>query len=712
MAQQSRAATSAAEGVAPTDLFDMVAEGVAHAVDVPIVTIVRYELDGTATVCSTFPAEFALLPAGTRLPLDRTTVTAPVGDGSAAVRVDDYSRLDDEIAAAIRDAGVRSTVGVPIVVAGRRWGSMAVWSTAPEPLPEDTPARLARFTALLATAIANAESLESLGRLADEQAALRRVATLVARGASPAEVFAAVADELAQHLNVLNAGLLRFEADGTGYVVAVRYAPGITGMPVTGERIPLAGDDVAATVLRTGRPARIDDHADTAGPEAERIRAAGVSSIVGVPIVVDGRLWGAAIVGSRAPEPMPPDTEARIAGFADLVATAIANAATRAELQASRDEVSVLAEQQAALRRVATLVARGADPSEVFAAVVVEIAHRLRTGHSAVYRYADDALVPLAVSHEDGLQPLTKGLRLRLEGNALAARVLATGCAARIDRNDDAPVPHAGRVRGLGLHSAVGVPIIVDGQVWGVAVVGSLRPEPLPQDTEARMSDFAELVSTAIANAATRSELVASRARIVAAADEGRRRLERDLHDGAQQRLIALALQMRLAEGSVPPGMPALKEQLGDIVSLLAGVSEDLQEISRGIHPAILSKGGLGPALKTLARRSAVPVTLDLAIDRRLPDPVEVGAYYVVSEALTNAAKHARASEVAVSGQTKEHTLALSILDDGIGGADVRKGSGLLGLSDRVEALGGRMRIKSPPGGGTSLDITIPIGDA
>jgi signal transduction histidine kinase len=223
------------------------------------------------------------------------------------------------------------------------------------------------------------------------------------------------------------------------------------------------------------------------------------------------------------------------------------------------------------------------------------------------------------------------------------------------------------------------------------------------------MSDFADLVSTAIANAVTRSELIASRARIVAAADEGRRRLERDLHDGAQQRLIALALQTRLAEGSVPPGMQALKGQLGDIVSALSGVSADLQEISRGIHPAILSKGGLGPALKTLARRSAVPVTLDLEIDRRLPDSVEVGAYYVVSEALTNAAKHSRATEVGLSGQTKDHTLSLSIHDDGIGGADVGKGSGLLGLKDRIEALGGRMRIKSPPGSGTSLDVTIPL---
>ena len=215
------------------------------------------------------------------------------------------------------------------------------------------------------------------------------------------------------------------------------------------------------------------------------------------------------------PSPCHADTEARISDFADLVGTAIGNAATRVELRASRDELSVLADQQAALRDVATLVARGVSPSEVFSAVVVEMARCLHAGHAAVYRYADDALVPLAISHEDGLQPLPKGLRLRLEGDNVAARVLATGGPTRIDRNDDAPVPHAGRMRGLGIHSAVGVPIVVDGRVWGAAVVGSLRPEPLPPNTEARMSDFADLVSTAIANAATRAELIASRARIV-----------------------------------------------------------------------------------------------------------------------------------------------------------------------------------------------------
>jgi signal transduction histidine kinase len=262
----------------------------------------------------------------------------------------------------------------------------------------------------------------------------------------------------------------------------------------------------------------------------------------------------------------------------------------------------------------------------------------------------------------------------------------------------------------MGLRCAVAVPIVVEGQVWGMAAVGSSAPEPLPPDTEARVGDFADLVATAIANAATRAELVASRARIVAAADDARRRLERDLHDGAQQRLVSLGLQTRLAEASVPPQLDDLKNQLSRVVSGLTDVSVDLQEISRGMHPAILSKGGLGPALKTLARRCTVPVTVDLAIDRPLPDSVEVGAYYIVAEALTNAAKHSRASQVDVCAEAKDDNLNLSIRDDGIGGADLGKGSGLIGLKDRAEALGGQMRILSPAGSGTSLHIAIPLG--
>jgi signal transduction histidine kinase len=231
----------------------------------------------------------------------------------------------------------------------------------------------------------------------------------------------------------------------------------------------------------------------------------------------------------------------------------------------------------------------------------------------------------------------------------------------------------------------------------------------MPPDIEARMADFADLVATSIANAATRDELLASRARIVAAADDARRRIERDLHDGAQQRLVALGLGLRAAESSVPDELQPLKEQIAGLATTVAAVSAEVQEISRGLHPAILSRGGLGSALKVLARRCAVPVDLDIQVDQRLPDPIEVGSYYVVAEALTNAAKHARASLVEVSVHATDTELRLEIRDNGIGGAARGKGSGLTGLVDRVEALGGKMTIQSPSGSGTSLLANIPI---
>src|SRR4029079_5445355 len=282
-----------------------------------------------------------------------------------------------------------------------------------------------------------------------------------------------------------------------------------------------------------------------------------------------------------------------------------------------------------------------------------------------------------------------------LEGDSVPAMVLRTGRPARMDSYEKAAGSTAARLRDLGLRAAVGAPVVVDGRVWGAAIVGSARPEPLPPDTEARVADFTDLVATAIANAQAHAEHTASRARIVAAADDARRRLERDLHDGAQQRLVSLGLQLRIAQASVPSELQPLKDQIADVVDGLVGVSEEVQEISRGIHPAILSKGGLGPALKTLARRSTVPVELDLAVDRRLPESAEVAAYYVVAEALTNAAKHARASAVNLSADIDGANLRLSIRDNGIGGADLAKGSGLIGLTDRVEAIGGQMEICS-----------------
>jgi signal transduction histidine kinase len=378
-------------------------------------------------------------------------------------------------------------------------------------------------------------------------------------------------------------------------------------------------------------------------------------------------------------------------------------------VETNRDEVTMLLEQQAALRRVATLVARGVTPSDVFAAVVMELCRCLGTDYAALFRETGGAATLVAAWDRPGATKEPVGGRFSVEVENLAATVLRTGRAARMDSHRNAPGSAAADIPEPGSRSGVGAPIVADGRLWGSAIVGSSGPEALPPDTAARVGDFADLVATAIANAATREELTASRARIVAAADDARRRFERDLHDGAQQGLVSLGLELRTLEAAVPPELPALKRQISNMVSGLAAISEDLQEIARGIHPAILSKGGLGPALNTLARRSGVPVKLDLRLRRELVESAEVAAYYVVAEALTNAAKHARATEVTVCVEVDGANLRLSIQDDGIGGAHAGKGSGLAGLTDRVEALGGQIEIASYTGNGTALLVEIPL---
>ena len=397
----------------------------------------------------------------------------------------------------------------------------------------------------------------------------------------------------------------------------------------------------------------------------------------------------------------------RFPGFA----TAIANAAARMELQASRDSLWALATQQEALRRLATLVARGASPEDCFAAVATEMARCLEVEKAEVFRYEDDgAAICVACHVSPGTTHIPIGERITSEDHKVAAELLRTGFAAAMDGQEDAPGPVGARLRELGLSSVAGAPIVVDGRLWGMAVVGSTGVKRLPQDTKQRIADFADLVATAIAASTTRAELIASRARIVAASDEARRRLERDLHDGAQQRLVSLHLKLRAATTNVPDGLGDLKEILAEVASDLTDVSMELQEISRGIHPAVLSKGGLAPALGALGHRSAIPATVEVAIEGPVPDPVEVGAYYVVAEALTNAAKHSHATEVTVSAHDEDAYLYLSVTDNGIGGADPAKGSGLVGLNDRIEALGGSMTMTSIPGSGTSLNVAIPVG--
>lgn len=435
-----------------------------------------------------------------------------------------------------------------------------------------------------------------------------------------------------------------------------RAQPELPIQPAVGERFPVGGDHSAPMIRRTGRPTRMDNQ-ENATAETGADGQSGHDS-----------------------------------------------------LRELADRLSALARQQAALRRVATLVARGVSQSEVFSAVAEEMANCLDVGNAELLRYEDDgAAIVIVASHSaHGVPHHSVGRRVSTEGDNLSERVFRTGRAARMDSQEGARGPIAKRVRELGIQSCVGAPIVVDERPWGLAVV-TTKSGPLPPDTETRIAEFAELVATAIAAATTRADLIASRARIVAAADHARRRLERDIHDGAQQRLVALGLKLRLAEESVPPECTDLKTAISEAVSSLTDVFHDLQQITRGIHPAVLSTGGLRAGFKTLARRSPVPVDLDVAIERRLPESLEVAAYYAAAEALTNAAKHAQASEVKVRAHTTDESLVLFISDDGIGGADARSGSGLIGLNDRIETLGGSMDVASPVGGGTTIDITIPF---
>lgn len=381
-------------------------------------------------------------------------------------------------------------------------------------------------------------------------------------------------------------------------------------------------------------------------------------------------------------------------------------------VRASRDELRLVVDEQTALRRLATLVAHGVAPDQVLAAIAREMGQTLGAGHTQLNRYETDGTVTcVGVWNRGDVQAtMPLGERWPLEKGTVSELVARTRAPGRIDAYEGAGETLA-RFRARGIRSAVGCPIMVGRSLWGVAVVNSSTSEPLPPGTEERIREFTDLATAAIANAQSNADLKASRARIVVAADETRRRIERDLHDGVQQRLVTIGLKARAIEAEVPPGMGRLKEELSRLALATEGTLADLQEISRGLHPPILAKAGLSKALATLANRSSVTVELKVSLDRRLPERLEVTVYYIVSEALTNAAKHAHASVVRVTLAETDRLIRLSIRDDGVGGASRTGGSGLIGLTDRIETLGGTLTINSPPGRGTSLLAEIPIED-
>ena len=685
-----RVATLVARGLPPPEVFAAVAREVGLLLGVDATHMGRYEAGGAVTTVASWSGSANRLPVGIRIELDNDIPEL------------DHAQTADATAVTLsRELGLRSSVGAPIIVDGCLWGVMMASSTEHDALPADTDSRIAGFTELVATAISNTEARTEVRRLADEQAALRRVATLVARGVPPGELFDAVTKEVGALLGADLAGMIRFLTGRALTAVATWSAEG--EHPEVRGAWPLEGDRLATTILATSRSAREDDWAGAAGPIAVFVREElGVRSSVGSPIVVEGEVWGALFVHSKQTRHLPAGIESRLAEFTELVATAISNTQARAEVRR-------LADEQTALRRVATLVAHEASPSEVFAAVAEELGRLLEGDAARLVRFDEDetATVVARWGQLDNAVPV--GTRLPLGGRNVISLVARSGEPARMDDYSEAAGAISAYGRKLEARSAVGGPIVHAGRLWGAMVVTSRAADAMPVGTEAWIEAFAELIATAIANIRARSELAASRARVVAAADDERRRVVRDLHDGAQQRLVHTVITLKLARRALENHDDTAPALVVEALEQAEDATGELRELVHGILPAILTGGGLRRAIESLAERVPLPVELDVSVGR-LPAAVEATVYFVVAEALTNVAKHAHAQHASVTALTEDGSVCVEVRDDGVGGAKP-DGSGLIGLADRLAVLHGTLRVDSPADGGTLVTAAIPLPD-
>ncbi len=693
-----RVATLVAREASQPEVFRAIAEEIRQLLGTQEIRMLRYEADGTGVVVGTSGSEDAF-PLGSRQDLGGDSAAARVLRTERTARLDDLGPASGSYAETARAIGVRSAIGAPIVVEGRLWGTIVAGSTHDEPLPPETESRLGEFTELMATAIANTESHATADRLAEEQAALRRLATLVAKESSPADVLAKVAEELGGVLGNADSALFRAEGEATATAVAV-WGPNASVRLELGTRIPVDGDDVVARALRQGRPCRIDDFSMTTGAISTLAREAGLRSAVGCPVVVRGSIWGAIVVSRYAGEPFAAETETQMARFAELAATAIANADARAEVER-------LAEEQAGLRRVATLVAEGTAPSAVFDAVTAEMERVLGADGVTLGRYEPNDEVFVLAYRGPGASRLPPGTRVKHDGDNVTTMVRRTERPARMEHYEGTEGTIATLVEEIGVRVAVGAPVVVEGRLWGVVIADWRGEHSPPDDTEERMARFAELLDTAIANADSRDQLNASRARLVTEADDARRRVVRDLHDGAQQRLVHTIVTLKLAERALGDDDGEAAALVGEALEHAQRGNAELRELAHGLHPAALTHGGLKAGVELVASRLGLPVEVDVP-EQRFPAEIERSAYFIVAESLTNIVKHAHAGHAQVTAVVDAGMLHVEVRDDGIGGADP-EGHGLIGLRDRATALGGRLSIDSPPGGGTVVDATLPL---
>lgn len=680
-----RVAGLVAAAAAPQVVFDAVTAEASALLGGRPVTLVRFDSDHELVVLA---AHGGPVVAGTAIVFEPNTHPERVRRGGTVDRVDDYT--DERDVALAARYGLVAAVSAPVSIAGRMWGMLTATSLA-EPLPVGTEDRLDQFARLVSAVLTNGQMQDSLRALAEEQGALRRVAELAAQNAPAEQVLQAVAVEASGLADVEFGMVLRFvDQEGGNEIVALDGAPDNFSL---GMRTPGTGDSSVHRVWRTGRAARVEDLGTVSGLWPRMSHERGFTTSAGVPVTIRGALWGALIVAGRG-APFPRAIEQHLANFADIAATAIAATDARLELR-------LVAEEQAALRRVAELVARGATLREVFNAAATETSTLLGSNGATLMRYEDgDTAVAVAVCDSS----LALGASVPVNAGTVLDDVRRTERPVRIDRTMQRSLPDTADDQGP-VHE-VAVPIIVEGRLWG-ALTSSTSSLPLPVDSETRLTPFAELAAAAIANAENRSKLTASRARVVATADETRRKLQRDVHDGAQQRLVHTIIALKLARQAVSAGdSPA--DLLNEALVNAERANTELRDIVHGILPGSLTRGGLRAGLESLVGDLSIPV--DLRVNApRLPAPVETTGYFIVAEAITNVVKHSRATRASIDVDADGTTLVLVVHDNGVGGADPSGGTGLTGLFDRVEANAGTLTVTSESQEGTTVRGMLPL---
>jgi signal transduction histidine kinase len=679
-----RLAAVVAEGADPQTVFRIVADEASRVLGIEAVSVIQFHPE-TRTLTKLYGThgDRAAVVDGSSWPIEAAPDAMQLIETGGPVRVDSWRTAQGEPAERHRALGFGESIAAPIIVRGVIWGWIGAYGAVDEILPPNCEHDLADFTNLVATAISNVQARV----LAESQGALRRVATLVAQGAEPQTVFTTVAHEASLLLRVGAISLIRFDA-ADGMLTKIYGTHGHRSPVPDGTTWPLSDSPEASLVVATGGASRVDDWDSLPGPTAERHRAQGFGGAVAAPIIIDGAIWGMLAAYGEAGEFLPPNCAQELADLTNLMASAIANAQARDELR------GLAAKQGEALRRVATLVAQHPSSGTVFDLVAVEARRALSVTRVDVCRRQTAQTLKLVGSTAEGGH--ATGSSTRSDVERVAREVVSAGTTVRID---DLP--------GMDdLTSAVGAPIRVDGEIWGVIVI--LGERKLAEGIEIRLDDFIHLVASSIANVNARDNLIASRARVVSAGDDTRRRIERNLHDGVQQRVVSVALKLRAVRVRFPV-LPEVQTDLDEIARDLDGLQDEIRAFSQGLHPVLLSRSGLGPALRDLARRTPMIVDLLVSTEQRLPEPVETAIYYVVSEALANTVKHAHASEVSVVVHAVEGAIQAQVEDNGTGGASMSHGSGIIGLVDRVEAIGGRFSLMSQPGRGTRIAIEVPI---